>query len=75
MMCHLLAFSGGCDVIIQVSVVKIRGIIMLKFPKEDLEIIDNDIQKYLIAADEKDLPFVILMAPNYFWYLYTNAQI
>lgn len=39
---------------------------MLKFPKEDLELIDNDIQKYLIAADEQDLPLVILIAPNYF---------
>lgn len=44
-MYHLLAFSGGWDVIIQVLVVKIRGIIMLEYPKEDLEIIDNDIQK------------------------------
>lgn len=64
-MCHLLAFSGGWDVIIQVLVVKIRGIIMLKLPKEDLEIIDNDIQKYLIAADEQGLPLAILIAPNY----------
>lgn len=43
---------------------------MLKFPKEDLEIIDNDIQKYLIAADEQGLPLVILIAPNYLWYTY-----
>lgn len=69
-MCHLLAFSGGWYVIVQVLVVKIWGIIMLKFPKEDLELIDNDIQKYLIAADEQDLPLVILIAPNYFWYTY-----
>lgn len=65
-MCHLLAFSGCWDVglIIQVLVVKIREIIMLKFPKEDLEIIDNDVQKYLIAADEQGLPSFILIAPN-----------
>lgn len=43
---------------------------MLKFPKEDLEIIDKYIQKYMIAANDQGLPLVILIAPNYLWYTY-----